>query len=85
MTTTVHLLTTVDNPFNPSTQFEEWNAWDEQHGYYTLALLGRIVNTSDDLSDADQELAIQQAMEEIVTENVSGMHRKVEVERETFR
>jgi hypothetical protein len=73
-----HLLTTVDNPYNPSTQFDDWNAWDVRHGYHTLALLGRIVNTSDDLSDTDQDLAIEQAIDDIVQENVSGMHRKFE-------
>lgn len=76
----IHMLTTVDNPFNPRTKFDEWNAWDTQAGYHTLALLGRIVNTSDDLSEPDQELAIDLAIDEIVKENVSGMHKKIEVE-----
>lgn len=74
-----HMLTTVDNPYDPRTQYDDWNAWDQRTGYHTLALLGRIVRTSDDLSDADQELAIEQAIEEIVKENVSGMHMKVEL------
>lgn len=73
-----HVLTTVDNPFNPVTQFTEWDAWDRQAGYCTLALLGRVVITSDDLSDADQAQAIEAAMEEIVRENASGMHRMVD-------
>jgi hypothetical protein len=32
---------------------------------------------SDELSDADQFLAVQQAIDEIVRENVTGVHRKV--------
>lgn len=72
-----HLLTTVDNPFNPSSQFEEWNAWDQAAGYHTLALLGRIVVTSNELSEMDESLATEAAIDEIVQENVSGMHRKV--------
>lgn len=73
----VHMLTTVDNPFNPFTEWSEWFAFDEGRGYRTTGLLARIVQTSDELSEADQELAIQQAMEEIVRENVSGVHRLV--------
>jgi uncharacterized Fe-S cluster-containing protein len=76
---TVHMLTTVDNPFNPFTHFDEWRVWDESHGYHSLALLGRVVVTSDDLSDADNDVAIEDAINEIVRENVSGMHTKVAV------
>jgi hypothetical protein len=77
-----HMLTTVDNPFNPFTQFAEWNSYDEQCGYYTLSFLARIVRTSDEISDADQDLAIEDAIEEIVRENVSGLYRKVEAPSE---
>lgn len=71
------MLTTVDNPYNPFTQFDEWRVFDESHGYHTLSLLARIVVTSDELSEADQSLAIELAIDEIVRENVSGVHRKV--------
>lgn len=72
-----YALSTVDNPYNPFTQFDEWYGWDEAHGYHSCALLGRIVRTSDSLSDADNSNAIESAIEEIVNENVSGMHIKV--------
>jgi len=74
---TEHMLTTVDNPWDPFTQFESWEAWDRHAGYHTLALQARIVNTSSDLSLPDQSLAIEQGIDEIISENVSGMHRKV--------
>ena len=74
---TQYMLTTVDNPFNPFTQFDEWLAWDTNAGYNTSALLGRIAVVSDSLSEPDQALAIQDAIDEIVSENVSGMYRKV--------
>lgn len=72
-----HMLTTVDNPFNPFTEFDQWRNFDESSGYYSLPLLGRVVVTSNDLSEADQSFAIEQAIDEIVRENVSGVHRKV--------
>jgi hypothetical protein len=71
------MLTTVDNPFNPYTQFEDWLAFDRAAGYDTLEFLGRIVRTSDDLSEADQDLAIEQGIDEIVRENVLGLYKKV--------
>jgi hypothetical protein len=72
-----YMLTTVDNPFDPFTQWDEWYSFDTRHGYHTAGLLARIVITSDELSEADQAQAIQLGIEEIVHENVSGMHKKV--------
>lgn len=72
-----HVLTTMDNPFNPITHFKEWNTYDTALGHNTLALLGRVVVTSDEMSEADQSLAIEYAIDEIVSENVSGVHRRV--------
>jgi hypothetical protein len=72
-----HMLTTVDNPYDPFTQFDEWYRYDLAAGYDSTGLLARIVVTSDSLSEGDQSLAIEQAIDEIVRENVSGVHRKV--------
>ena len=71
------MLTTVDNPFDPWTQWDEWFAWDLNAGYNTPGLLARVSLASTTLSDADQSNAIQMAIEEIVRENVLGVHRKV--------
>jgi hypothetical protein len=75
--TTVSMLTTVDNPYDPFDSFDEWSAWDLAHGYHTSGLLARLTFQSYDLSEADQRRAIELAIDEIVKENVSGVHRKV--------
>ena len=71
------MLTTVDNPFDPFTQFDEWYAWDEEAGYHTTAFLARVVISSDELSEYDQRLAYEEGVNEIIRENVSGMHARV--------
>jgi hypothetical protein len=73
-----YMLTTVDNPYDPFTQWDEWYAWDMTAGYHTPGLLARMVRTSDDLSDADQHQAIQMAIDECVRENVLGVLKKVQ-------
>jgi len=77
-----HMLTTTDNPYNPHTQWDEWLAFDMAHGYNTIGLLGRIVKTSSDLSDGDDSLAIEEAIDEIVRINVLGIHKKIEAPSE---
>lgn len=79
MTIEEHMLTTVDNPYNPFTEFDEWNAWDQAQGYHTMSFLARITRTSDELSEADQLVAVENAIDEIVNENVLGLWRKVTV------
>jgi hypothetical protein len=74
---TEHMLTTVDNPFNPFTEFDQWLTYDIQMGYNTASFLDRIAKVSPDTSEPDQALAIEDAIDEIVNENVSGMWKKV--------
>jgi len=71
------MLTTLDNPYNPFTQFDDWYAYDVEKGYYTCNYLARIVKTSEDLSEEDEALAIEQAIDEIVSMNITGLYKKV--------
>ena len=65
---TQYMLTTPDNPFNPWTQFDEWYTYDSSVlQYNTLQLLARVAHSSDELSDADQHVAINDAMNDIVS------------------
>lgn len=71
------MLTTVDNPYDPFDQFDLWYAYDLQAGYNTPGFLARIAVVSEESSEADQSLAIEEAIDEIVRENVLGIYRKV--------
>lgn len=75
-----HMLTTVDNPFNPFTEYDQWQAYDAQLGYHTPSYLARVAMISNELSEADQSLAIEIAIDEIVRENITGVFRKVTID-----
>lgn len=74
-----HMLTTMDNPYSPVTQYDEWYAWDEQAGYHTPGLLARIAVTSDELSDVDNALATERAIDTICLEIGPGLYKRVVV------
>lgn len=76
---TEHMLTTTDNPYNPATEFDQWLAFDTRAGYNTLGLLSRFLVTSDELSEADQSAAIEDAIDLVVELNPLGVHKKIEV------
>ena len=77
LTKTAVFLTTIDNPFNPNTQWDDWLRYDEDHGYYTTSYLARIAKTSDELSSADYLDAVEQAVDEICELNLLGLYTKL--------
>jgi len=71
------MLTTYDNPYNPFTQFVEWNAYDILLGHHTTELLGRIALTAQELPEQYNNYVIVEAMREIVREDVLGIYRLI--------
>lgn len=71
------MLTTEDNPYNPLTDFDDWYAYDTQHGYHTCSYLARIAMTSEDLTDEENDAEINRAIDEILAFNLTGNYKKV--------
>ncbi len=72
------MLTTIDNPFNPFTQFDDWYLYDESKGYHTCSYLARIAKVSNELSDVENENETERAINEIVAYNFLGIYKKVQ-------
>ena len=72
-----YALTTFDNPYDPFEQFLEWFLFDEEKGYHTTAYLGRIARTSEELSDEENDLEIERAINEIMKYDFTNIYRKV--------
>ena len=53
--------TTVDNPFDPFTQWDKWYAYDTRMGYDTCGTLARIMRPSNELAPAEDETLYMQA------------------------
>lgn len=71
------MLTTVDNPFDPFEQFASWFMFDEEKGYHTCSYLGRIARTSDQLSEEENELENERAIDEILKYDFRNIYKKV--------
>ena len=71
------MLTTVDNPFDPFEQFTSWFMFDEGKGYHTCSYLGRIARTSDQLSEEENELENERAIDEILKYDFRNIYKKV--------
>lgn len=62
-------ITTIDNPYDYFTQFKEWLDYDRLMGYFTLEYLGRIAKLADDLSDEEERIEIESAIDKIIEWN----------------
>lgn len=71
------MLTTIDNPFNPFEDFDSWFNFDMDKGYNTCAYLARIAYTSDSLSDAENDRAIEDAIDDIILYDFMNIYKKV--------
>ena len=71
------MLTTVDNPFDPFEQFTSWFMFDEEKGYHICSYLGRIARTSDQLSEEENELENERAIDEILKYDFRNIYKKV--------
>lgn len=72
-----HMLTTVDNPFNPFTEFDQWISFDSFNRYNTCGLLDLLTITSTDLLDEQQDDDLEQAMNDIISNDPLGLYIKV--------
>ena len=71
------MLTTLDNPYDPFVQFNEWMRYDIDKGYNSCAYLARIAETADELSDEENENEIERAIDEIVKYDPFNLYIKV--------
>ncbi len=71
------MLSTIDNPFNYFTDFDNWQQFDLEKGYHTLELLARFLKTSDECSEAEQNEDIEDAINRIMNVDVLGIYCKV--------
>lgn len=77
LTETKVMLSTVDNPFDPIDQFDDWRRFDEEKGYYSCNYLARIAEISDDMTQKEQDEEIERAIDEIILRNPLGIYKKV--------
>lgn len=72
-----YMLTTVDNPWNPFTHFDEWFAFDESHGYCSCGLLARVDTSTDELSEEIENRQREEAIDEIIRYDFTNKYKKV--------
>lgn len=70
-------LTTFDNPFDPFEQFASWYNFDVEKGYNTCSYLGRIAKYTEDMSEEEEDMETERAIDEIIKYDFMNIYKKV--------
>lgn len=60
-------VTTVDNPYDPFEQFDEWLIFDRVKGYHTPERLAKAAPLSEQLSDEEVYETVEQGIDHLIT------------------
>lgn len=70
-------LTTIDNPYDPFDEFEQWLLFDEEAGYHSCEYLARLTPSGSVMSDEEYDQALEMAIDMIVLDDPTGLYKKV--------
>ena len=59
-------ITTVDNPYNPFTHWEQWIVFDKLKGYHTPERLAKVAPLSDRLTDTEIYESVEAGIEAMI-------------------
>ena len=73
-------ITTFDNPYDPFDNFNSWLMFDMDKGYNSCGLLDRFAKTSDSLSEEENNIIIDKAIDDIIIHDPLNIYKKVKKE-----
>lgn len=71
------MATTMDNPYNPFTHWDEWLAYDLIHQYSTCQLVAAFDESSILMDEDEYEYEVEQAINRLLDFDPFGIHIKV--------
>ena len=80
------MLTTINNPYDPFTQFDSWYLCDLELSNANdvhvpcCSYLARIAKTSDQLTDEENAMEVERAIDEIIQLDFMNIYKKVSIE-----
>lgn len=75
--TSAPMLTTIDNPYDPFTNFDQWFVFDIVNGYNSCAYLGRVARISEQMTDQENYDEVERAIDEIIKYDFMNIYKKV--------
>lgn len=77
------ILTTTDNPYNPTEQWLQWLAFDQDAGHYTNEKIARLSNSVDITDEDELEFLYVQACLFILEHDPEGIYTLITAPEDT--
>lgn len=72
------MLTTVDNPYNPFDNFDDWYRFDQENNHFCCEKLAECLPNLDDSNEVESIKMTESAINYIVANDVLGIYTKVQ-------
>lgn len=71
------MATTIDNPYNPFTHFDEWLSYDMSKHYNTSEIVAYFSKASSNMDEEEYNDAVNYGIDRLLELNPLGLHMKV--------
>lgn len=71
-----YLITTIDNPYSPFDEFDDWWRYDRIHNYGTIEKLSRLSPNSDLFTDEENADETDKAVDRLMAIDILGIYKK---------
>lgn len=71
------MITTIDNPYNPFDDFDNWFMYDCDKGYYTCNTLARLINDKNLITEKQKDDERKRAIERLIEIDPLAIYKKI--------
>ena len=73
-------ITTIDNPYNPCTEYDAWYQFDTINGYYSDSRVARLYDYKFDDLEIEKELDYEKAIDELIKIDILDIYKKIYID-----
>lgn len=70
-------ITTIDNPFDPIDDFDNWFLFDVEKGYYSCNKIARLIEEFDGMTQIEEDQQLEKAIDRLIQIDPLDIYKKV--------
>lgn len=70
-------ITTIDNPFDPFKDFNDWFQFDIEKGYYSCSKIARIAENIENAEEKQEDELLEEAIDRLIEIDPLDLYRKL--------
>ena len=70
-------ITTIDNPYDPIDDFDNWFLFDVEKGYYSCNKIARLLDEFDGMTQVEEDQQLEKAIDRLIEIDPLDIYKKV--------